>query len=333
MLSARGTSWLTIVAAWALAGTVSGRQEKAAGSDPAGPAFLIQGEYEGSLGAQEKLAAQVVAEGEGAFTVVFLPGGLPGAGWDGTSRIEAKAATTEGKTVMTGAWTGTLADGTLSGTNPDGRAFSLRRVIRKSPTLGARPPEGAQVLFDGSTADGWEPTRRSGGFKGLLVDDDGGKVLYQGAASKKAFRDCTLHVEFRMPFLPTLRKLTNSGVYVQGRYEVQILDTFAHESGHGVCGALYEVRAPAVNMCFPPLSWQTFDIEFRAARYGADGKKTANARMAVRHNGVKVYDEVEIKDVTRQAMLKEEDGPGPVYFQGTWGEHVHFRNIWLVEKP
>jgi hypothetical protein len=84
-------------------------------------------------------------------------------------------------------------------------------------------------------------------------------------------------------------------------------------------------------MCLPPLAWQTFDVEFRAARF-ADGKKTTNARMTVLHNGIKVLDDVEIKEPTTQAGLKDEEGPGPLYLQGTWGQHVHFRNIWLEEK-
>jgi hypothetical protein len=198
-----------------LAGAARGQRPVIyADAEKAGADFLIQGEYEGSLPGQEKLAAQVVAEGNGKFAVVFLPGGLPGAGWDGKTRIKAKAATANGKTAVAGGWTGSIADGKLDGVTADGKAFTLRRTIRKSPTLGGRPPRGAVVLFDGSNADGWETAVRSGSFKGLLVEDKEGKVLYQGAVSKKAFGDTKLHLEFRMPFVPAGRgqDRANSGV-------------------------------------------------------------------------------------------------------------------------
>lgn len=84
----------------------------------------------------------------------------------------------------------------------DGKDFELKKVVRKSPTLGAKAPRGAVVLFDGSNAEGWEATSRAGGFKGFLVDDKEGKVLYQGSVSKKTFRDVRLHVEFRHPYAP-----------------------------------------------------------------------------------------------------------------------------------
>jgi hypothetical protein len=289
-------------------------------SDKAGPDFAVQGEYEGTVGRQDKWAAQVVAEGGGKFTVCFLPCGLPGAGWDGKTKVKAAARTDDGKTTVDGAgWKGVIVDGALTGTTADGVAFALKHVVRKSPAEGAKPPDGALVLFDGTNVDEWK--------NGKIVEDN---LLRQGATTKKTFNDFTLHVEFRLPFKPAAhgQERGNSGVYLQQRYEIQVLDSFGLAGDKGECGAVYEQTPPSVNMCFPPLSWQTYDIEFKAARWDASGKKTANAVVTVRHNGVLVHDKVEIPDKTGYGR-KEEPTPGAINLQ-EHGNPVYFRNVWVV---
>jgi hypothetical protein len=82
-------------------------------------------------------------------------------------------------------------------------------------------------------------------------------------------------------------------------------------------------------MCLPPLSWQTYDVEFRAARFDANGKKTENARMTVRHNGVLVHENVDVDHATTAAPVKEGPEPGPIYLQDH-GNPVRFRNTWVV---
>jgi type 1 glutamine amidotransferase len=126
----------------------------------AGQEYCIQGEYQGEIADKGKLGAQVVALGDGKFDVYFLTGGLPGAGWDAKGRLRVSARTEGDKVLFEGErWTGSIAGDKLMGKTAEGAAFTLVRVERKSATLGAKPPEGAVVLFDGRNADAWEGGR------------------------------------------------------------------------------------------------------------------------------------------------------------------------------
>ena len=277
-------------------------------TDPseAGPDFQTQGEYAGDLKGKGKLGAQVVALGDGKFDVYFLAGGLPGAGWDKKGRTKAPAKNEGGKTTFSGSgWSGTIVGATLTGKSPDGDEFALKKVERKSPTLGAKPPEGATVLYGGpDDVNKWNG--------GKVFEKD---LLFCGTTSKKGFGAGKLHVEFRTPFQPKARGQGrgNSGVYVQG-VEVQVLDSFGLTGANNECGAFYGKSAPAVNMCFPPLSWQTFDIEIKD-----EGGKTV---ATVLHNGVKVHDNLVIKNGPPK--------PATINLQNH-GNPVVYRNIWAVE--
>ncbi len=289
-------------------------------TDPtkAGPDYPFQGEY-----ISEGSAAQVIALGDGKFKVVGFAKGLPGQ----NSEVEKKVEVTgqrEGDRVLfdNNGWKGDLSGSTLTGTNDEGQTFVLKKIERKSPTLGAKPPEGAIVLFDGSNADAWD---------GGSLDEDGN--LKCGVKSKKSFGDCTLHVEFRTPFMPAARGQGrgNSGVYLQDRYEVQVLDSFGLSGENNECGGIYTVAAPTVNMCFPPLTWQTYDIDFEAAKYDADGKKNAQPTLTVKHNGVLVQDHVKVGKATTSAGRPEGSDKGPIQLQNH-GNPVVYRNIWIVDK-
>ncbi len=291
------------VAVGAAPGKVIVSPEKA-GADPD---FQLQGEYT----APQK-GIQVIALGKGEFRAIIYTGGLPGAGWDG-----GKIQPLEGDADE-------IAD----------LVEAMKKVVRKSPTLGLKAPAGAVVLFDGTESTfkkEWQPGAKveaeyTGKNKRELL-------LKQGATSTRTFRDFSAHIEFRTPFMPEARGQGrgNSGAYYQGRYETQILDSFGLEGDDNETGGIYGIRKPDLNMCFPPLSWQTYDIDFTAARYDQAGKKIRNARITVKLNGVTVQNDIEIPNATRAAPLKEASTPGPLYLQDH-GNPVRFRNIWILPR-
>jgi hypothetical protein len=308
-MKSSGWFW-TMLIAGAVAGSVSTAQEKKppvkktpdltttfAASDPD---FKIQGEYEGEVAGKGKYGAQVVAKGNGKFEVYFLAGGLPGAGWDGKFRVAVNAATkANAVSFATQSWTGTIAEGTISG-----ETFKLKRVERKSPTLGAKPPDGAVILFDGTSADQW-----SGG---QIVD---GNLLYRGTTSKKGFAVGKLHLEFRTSYQPKAggQGRGNSGVYILGK-EIQVLDSFGLDGKDNECGGFYGFAKPAVNMCFPPLAWQTYDVEIKPDDKG-------DLRATVLHNAVRVHKDFPIaKKGAKPATINLQDHGNPVVY----------RNIWIV---
>jgi len=298
-------------------------------TDPAkaGPDFAVQGEYEGSAlyRGESKYGSQVIALGGGKFRCVGYRGGLPGAGWDGGKKEQVEGQTIDGVptfSIKNDHVVLTIKDGVLTATLSGGRNVgTLKKVERKSPTLGAKPPAGAVVLFDGTTPDN---------FKGGRMTEDG--LLMEGVTSKQTFQSFTLHMEFCTPFKPDARGQGrgNSGFYAQGRYEVQILDSFGLEGLQNECGGIYSIGPPKVNMCFSPLSWQTYDVEFTAAEY-KDGQKVKHAVMTVRHNGVLIHENQELDHRTTASPLPEGPEPGPVFFQNH-GNPVRFRNVWVLPK-
>lgn len=290
------------------------------------PNFAVQGEYVGELDTGLgglKTGARVIALGKGKFHTVLYLGGLPGDGWnkeiyEGDGELKNGVAVFEQPQ-----GSGHIENGTLTMTSSEGDVVGkLSRTERKSPTLGQKPPEGAMVLFDGKNADAFENSR---------MTDDG--LLIPAATSKQKFGSCMLHLEFRTPFMPDARGQGrgNSGCYLQGRYEVQILDSFGLAGKDNECGGIYSIKDPAINACYPPLVWQTYDIDYTAAEFDGTGKKQKNARMTVRHNGVVVHDNVELPHATTAAPVAEGPEKGPLYLQDH-GNPVRFRNIWLVER-
>ena len=196
-------------------------------------------------------------------------------------------------------------------------------------------PEGATVLFDGKGVSKW--AKRGGGDVKWRLLDGGvmeGVKGHGDIVSKEQFSTALkLHVEFRVPYEPAGagQGRGNSGVYLQGRYEVQILDSYGLKPGKNDCGAIYEVAAPSVNACKAPTVWQSYDIDFTPPVFdGKSGTKAKPAVMTVLHNGVKIHDAVLVtSDNTRSGMGGHPSSPGPILLQDH-GHPVQFRNVWVV---
>ena len=313
------------------------------------PDFKIQGEYVG-----DKLGCQVIALGKGQFQAVVLDGGLPGDGWDGKSKILLHGElTTSGGAAFTPAtgkrkylaqkplefsatssyptkaqkdYTATVAGEVMIVKTDEGKSLELKKTARKSPTLGAKAPSGATILYDGADTAHWTRGR---------IDKDTGTLNTDGndIVSKAKFHDYTAHLEFFLPYRPDARGQGrgNSGFYMVQQYEVQILDSFGLDGKNNEAGGIYTRLDPKVNMCYPPLTWQTYDIDFTNAVREGD-KKVKNARITIRHNGVLIHEDREITGPTGGGRdAKFEGTPGPFVLQGH-GNPLQFRNIWVVEK-
>jgi hypothetical protein len=215
---------------------------------------------------------------------------------------------------------------------------------------GGKKADG-QPLFNGKDLTGWKfrggeaaakrskwtvtgklmldpkmPTRFTGLTEagGILVNAGDGRGV--DILTEREHGDCELHVEFNVP------KGSNSGIYFQGKYEVQILDSFGKKDkdlNYGDCGGIYNTAAPQTNASKAPGEWQTFDVVFRAPRFDAKGKKIANARFVrVLHNGKLIHEDVEVKGPTTASLPGPESARGPLLLQGDHGP-VAFRNLRL----
>ena len=315
--------------------------------------FILQGEY---LAKDAKMGLHLIADGGGKFRVVNYPGGLPGDGWKagqprllGTAELDGNEISfdlTEGRGIHNGQEVKMpekiVAQGKITIDRPQGgqetgqfRSASVKievssenmpimffeKQFRQSPTLGLEPPAGAHVLFDGTNVD-WFPDAK-------MNESPRGNTLWAEATSKPfEKKPYKMHLEFMLSYMPskTGQARSNSGVYLDERYECQVLDSFGLEGENNECGGFYQVAKPIVNMCFPPLTWQTYDFEFTPAQYDGD-KKIGNAKVTVKHNGVLIHDNVEFQEHT-PGRKPEGFEPLGIYLQGH-GNKVQFRNIWM----
>lgn len=292
------------------------------------PDYSLMGEFVGivSVGEDqfEPLGLQLSPAGPGEFQALQFIGGLPGHEGFQASRVLSLIGRRFEKALILsgGPWAIWVHPDHCMILDIHGKNLGrLERIQRGSPTMGARPPEGAVVLFDGSSTEQ---------FTAANMTEEG--LLMAGADVRPMFQDFHLHCEFRLPFMPNSddQARGNSGCYLQSRYEVQILDSFAQLPKFNGAAALYRTKSPDLNMSFPPLVWQTYDISFTAPRWAADGTKIRNARITVWHNGVKVQDNLEIPNKTG-AGREEEPTLLPIRFQNH-RDPVVFRNIWLIDR-
>jgi pimeloyl-ACP methyl ester carboxylesterase len=214
---------------------------------------------------------------------------------------------------------------------PDMVATSIGTAAAAQGLLGQEPPSNAVVLFDGKGLDAWmgvgEAAPRWRVDRGALEVVPGSGDLF----TRRAFSDLQLHLEFWFPDVPDAvgQARANSGVFLQGRYEVQLLDSFAMEATDDGCGAIYRQVSPMWNACRKPETWQGLDVAFRASRVDANGHITERPRVSVFVNGLLVLNNVALSAPTEGALDRHEARPGPLRLQDH-GTPVRFRNIWVV---
>lgn len=223
-----------------------------------------------------------------------------------------------------------------SGTTPClGEGTPKLKQVTGISSTNIKPPSDAIVLFDGKNADAWK-MRGSGEPCKWIVE--GGILRVNGGTgdivTKEKFTDFQLHVEFRP--LSTDPNATgqgrgNSGVYMQGLYEVQVLDSYGLDSQDNDCGGIYRVSRPMVNACLKPTDWQSYDVLFRAPRFDEGGKMVKPARVSVLQNGVWIQENAEAWKRTTASMSEaeqDEKKSGPILLQDH-GNPVEYRNIWI----
>ena len=289
--------------------------------------FALMGEFIGDIKADgdttRPLGLQIRHVGHGSFEALSFLGGLPGQEGHDSKPMRMIGQRSEDFVVLSGGpWAIFVEKEHCLLLNRKGEQVGkLARIQRVSPTLGAQAPEGATVLFDGSNVDQ---------FSNAQISEEG--LLMEGADIKPMFQDFNLHVEFRIPYMPQAdgQSRGNSGLYLQSRYECQVLDSFATEPVIDGLGALYRFKVPDLNMAFPPLTWQTYDVHFTAPRWAADGTKIRDAHITSWVNGVKVQDNVALPNKTG-AGKQEEPTLLPIRIQNH-GDPVRFRNIWIVDR-
>jgi hypothetical protein len=211
--------------------------------------------------------------------------------------------------------------------------FKVAKPEDKQDVVSTPPPRGAIVLFDGKNTDEWVQLDGKTPITWELKPGGAMQVKGGGIKTKKTFDGHTkLHVEFRVPYQPGDKGQGrgNSGVYSQGRYEVQILDSYGLDSQDNDCGGIYKVAKPLVNACKAPTVWQSYDIDFTAPLF-KDGKKVKMATISVLQNGVPIHKNVDIPiDNTVSGLGGDPSTPGPIHLQDH-GNPVQFRNIWLIQ--
>ena len=207
---------------------------------------------------------------------------------------------------------------------------AVKTLYRGSETI----PSDAIVLFDGKDMSGW--TKRGSSDPVEWKVENGYMEVVPGTGSictKELFADHQLHLEFWLPHMPEAKgqARANSGVYLQGRYEIQVLDSYELDSNEGDCGAIYNLARPLINACRPPEEWQTYDVFFRAPRfnrnYNPEGAKTKNARISVLHNGIWVHHDLEMPEPTGGEIDRNLATPGPLMLQ-EHGSKIRYRNVW-----
>lgn len=302
------------------------------------------GEYEGTFTPDKvktlKATAKVVAEGPDYYRLTLKaepaqPGQL-GADLEIHGVLQGRNVSLFGRSGGRD-WSGQISGDRMVGTgNYYELGFELKKITRKSPTEGLKPPQDAIVLLP------YEPGKapdmslwRNKEWKAL---EDGSMEITPGKGSTdtlRNFKDVKLHIEFWLPLQPNHfgQERANSGVFFNGTYEVQVLDSFGFFQSMGDCGSIYDVSRPLVDAILPPETWQTYDITFHAPRLKANGEVEKLPRITVELNGQLIQKDVEIPGPTGRDPKDPKSKQvvtGPIGMQDH-GHPVRYRNIWLTE--
>ncbi|MDR2119966.1 MAG: DUF1080 domain-containing protein [Tannerella sp.] len=201
-------------------------------------------------------------------------------------------------------------------------------------------PSDAVVLFDGASLSAWE-SAKDGAPAGWTVNGDGSFTVNKTAGdirTKQSFENFQLHIEWRIPenISGKSQSRGNSGVYLQGMYEVQVLDNYQSETYvNGQAGSIYKQSPPLVNAMRKPGEWNVYDIIYSAPVFKEDGTYRIPPRVTVLHNGVVVQNNTTILGTTEYIGFPkvQPHGPGPIVLQshGDPSEPISFRNIWIRE--
>ena len=277
--------WITMIIVLGMAGAAFGQE-----------AVPVMGNWQGTFaGADWKdrgLRAQIVGDSwQDYHALVYVSqGGTEKLGGIIKGRTETQITRFAGEVDLgadlegTFTVTGQAAKGVFTGEFKSAsrtEAFEMKRVILSSPTLGMKP-EGATVLLDGAK----ETFQNKWIIQPRWMTQSDGSIQTTGSSivTKDSFGSVELHVEFMTPYMPNDRGQArgNSGVYVAGRYEVQVLDSFADKPANNLCGGIYQIATPIASACLPPLEWQTYDITYRAPKFDSENKKPQNAQTTPR---------------------------------------------------
>ena len=308
---------------------------------PSGDPFI--GMYEGAYHATGRPAypasASLVSQGRGVYRLAVRY--QTGASLAEFGQVELHGVAQGPRLTVSGyanniSWNGTVENGvlTLGRSDPHyGGRFALHKVIHLSPTEGMKPPRNATVLLpfepgQETNLDSWTNSKWE-------LSHDGTMRVKGGTGdnrTKESFGSIRLHLEFNLAHMPEEngQGRSNSGIYFQDRYEVQILDSFGIIPGSGDCGGIYEQSAPRINACYPPGQWQTYDITFRAAEFDRSGKIKTYPQVTVELNGVVIQENHEFKVVTGGAVNDKVVDRARMRLQDH-GDPVKYRNIWVVE--
>lgn len=349
---ANGLRWTGILAAICIGLAADNARAQADYVPPLSGAALsqwqVQGEYYGTVAGGGSLGAWLVARGNDNYNVVFLPGGLvtmPGVpyggfdktGWaintfGGTAKLSGTtfAVTTTSKYNATSI-TGTGEARVMTGTTPTGAAFTLNRVVRNSPVHLLKPKAEwgtAKMWFDSTNG-------QADLAKWTRTDNDvqlSRKNLYRGISNKENHGGGYLHIEYQGCFNPTAtdQGRSNSGIYLQSRFEAQVLDSFGATLTKDEFGSIYTIKEPLINAALPPLTWHTYDIYFTPRTSGVGPSATGAAVMTIYANGVLVQDQTVVNNVTTASPIKTDAvGEGPLYLQNHTNDVV-YNNIWFI---